>query len=215
MAHRLDGKQVVRHQQDSNAASRQIPHVIQALSLEPYVPYRQRLIDDQNLRFQMRRHREGEPHIHTTAVTFHRSIQELVNFGEGHDFVELFSDLRPGHSENRAVEIDVFPSGQFRMKSGSDLKQARHAPTNARLALSRVCNTAKNFQQSRLTSPIATDDSHHLAPIDLEGNVFQRPKILVIGRTAERGIRSRPTTDNSVSLTKAIGPYDYIRHAIK
>ena len=46
--------------------------------------------------------------------------------GKTQILVELFPDLRPAHHENRAVELDVLPPGQFRMKTGPHLKQARH-----------------------------------------------------------------------------------------
>ena len=59
---------------------------------------------------------------------FHWGIEEALNLGKGYNLIELLSDLAPRHPKNRAVQIDVFSPGQFRVKAGADLKQAGNPP---------------------------------------------------------------------------------------
>ena len=70
-----------------------LAHLAQAFLLKLGVADRQHLVDDQDLRLQMRRDREGEPHIHAAGIALDRRVEELLDLGEGDDLVELASDL--------------------------------------------------------------------------------------------------------------------------
>ena len=51
------------------------------------------LVDDQDLRLQVRRHGEREPHVHPERVPLHRRVEVLLDLGERDDLVELPSYL--------------------------------------------------------------------------------------------------------------------------
>ena len=72
---------------------RDVLHLAEALLLELGVADRQHLVDDQDLRLEMRRHGEGEPHVHAARVALDRRVEELLDLGEGDDLVELALDL--------------------------------------------------------------------------------------------------------------------------
>ena len=72
----------------------------------------------------MRRHREGQPHVHAARIALDRRVEEFLDLGEGDDLVELAADLGARHAEDGAVEIDVLAPGQLGMKAGADLEQA-------------------------------------------------------------------------------------------
>ena len=78
----------------------------------------------EDLRLQVGRHRERQPHVHAAAVALDRRVEELLHLGEGHDLVELRLDLAAAHAEDRAVEEDVLAAGQFRVEARADLQQA-------------------------------------------------------------------------------------------
>src|SRR4030095_7848358 len=98
--------------------------MVHGLSLKTNIAYRQHLVHDQNLRLQVRRYCESKSHIHATAVTLHRGIEESFDFGESDDFIEFLSYLRLGHAEDNAIEKEVFSAGELRGKPGPDPKQA-------------------------------------------------------------------------------------------
>ena len=95
----------------------------------------------------MRSHGEGEPHIHAAGIALHRGVQEFLHLGKGDDFIELAFDLGPFHSEDRAVQVNVFAPGQFRVKAGSDLQQAGGAPVHFDAARGRLGDAAEKFEQ--------------------------------------------------------------------
>ena len=76
----------------------------------------------------------------------HRRIEKTATFGEFHNLIELTVDLLPAHSQNRAVEINIFPPRQFRMKAGSDLEEAAGAPMDYGLTLRRLGNSGQDLQ---------------------------------------------------------------------
>src|SRR5262249_18084588 len=139
------------HKKHSSAFSpRDLLHLPKAFLLEFGVSYRQYLIDDENIRFQMGSDGKGEPHVHSRAVMLNRRVEKPLDLGEGDDRIELARNLLPAHAQNRSIEEYVFPPGQLRMKSYSDLKQARHSPSKLDAAARWLRDPAKKLQQCRL-----------------------------------------------------------------
>ncbi len=66
-----------------------ILHLAQALLLELDVADRQHLVDDQDLRLQVRRDGERQAHVHAAGVALDRRVEEFLDLGEGDDLVEL------------------------------------------------------------------------------------------------------------------------------
>ena len=92
-------------------------HLAQALALKLGVADRQHLVDDQDLRLQVRGHRERQPHVHAARVALDRRVDEPLDPGELDDLVELRLDLAPAHAEDRAVEEDVLAARSARGES--------------------------------------------------------------------------------------------------
>jgi len=54
------------------------------------------------------------------------------------------------------------------------------------LALRRWSDLGKDLQQGRLAGPVPADNAQHLAAVDLERNILQRPKLVLARPAAER-----------------------------
>src|SRR6266566_2165393 len=87
-----------------------ISHFTQALFLELGVAYGQHFINNQDLRFQVRSDSKSKSYIHTARVAFHRRVDVRIDFGKCYDLVELGSYLGLRHSQDCAVQKDVFAS---------------------------------------------------------------------------------------------------------
>ena len=95
---------VVADEQDGPAVPRgDVAHLPEAFLLEGVIADREHLVDDQDLRLEVRRHRERQADEHAAGVTFYRRIDEAADFREFHDLVELCCDLRPAHAHDRAI----------------------------------------------------------------------------------------------------------------
>src|SRR5690242_892673 len=112
-------------EKDSAALSLDFSHATEAFLLEMEVPNRQHLVDDQDFRLEVRGDREGQPHIHARRITLHRGIDEAIEFGETDNLVELARDLFTRHSQNCAVQKDIFAACKLWMESGAHLQQSR------------------------------------------------------------------------------------------
>src|SRR5438034_459771 len=66
------------------------------------------------------------------------------------------------------------------MKTGPDLEQAAHAAADRRTAGRRRGNSRQHLEQRRLARAIAADHAEYLSLRDLEGDVPQRPDLLVV-----------------------------------
>ena len=64
-------------------------HSGEAFSLKGQVSDSQYLVDDQYVRANAGCDGESESHLHTGAVALDRRIDELLEFGECHDFIEV------------------------------------------------------------------------------------------------------------------------------
>ena len=75
-------------------AVRDILHLAEALLLELSVADGENLVDDQDLWFQVGGDGEGQPNVHAAGVALDRRVEELFDFREIDDLVELPCDLR-------------------------------------------------------------------------------------------------------------------------
>ena len=90
---RRDRLHVVAHEQHRAPGVRDLLHLAEALALELAVADREHFVDDQDLRLEVRRDGEREPHVHAAAVVLHRRVEEALDLGERDDLVELRRDL--------------------------------------------------------------------------------------------------------------------------
>ena len=88
-----DGGHVVAHEQNRAATLGDLAHPTQTFLLEGGVAYGQHFVHDQDLRFQVRGHGEGQAQIHAGGVALHGSIHEFLDVGKGDDLIELPLDL--------------------------------------------------------------------------------------------------------------------------
>ncbi|AHF94851.1 hypothetical protein OPIT5_28465 [Opitutaceae bacterium TAV5] len=142
------------------------------------IPHRQHLVYDENFRFQMGCHGKGEADIHAGGIAFDGRIQKFLHASEIHDFVEFPFNLCSRHTEDGAIEEDVFPPSEFGMETGADLQERRHSPAQGDTAFGRFGDAGENLEQGAFPCSVAADDTEHLATLDLEGNVLQRPEFL-------------------------------------
>src|SRR5246127_1372346 len=105
-------------------------------------------------------------------------IEELLDLGEGDDLVEFAFDLDPAHAEDRAVQEDVFATGQFGMKSGANLEQAGHTASKYHPPSRRFGDAAQDLEQRAFARAVAADNSQDLALLDLETDILERPELL-------------------------------------
>ena len=110
---------------------------------------------------------------------FDRRVQKFFDFGKRHDLVKLAFDFGLAHSENRAVEKNIFAPGQFGVKARSDFEQTRHAPFDADAPGRRLGDAAQNFQQRGFSRAVAPDDADDFALFDVKRHVLERPEFLL------------------------------------
>ena len=123
----------------------------------------------------MGRHGKGQAKLHPTRVALDGGIDETLNFGEGHDFIELSIDLGPFHPEDGAVQVDVLAAGQLGMEACSDLEKGAHPAVDASFALGRLGDARQDLQERALPGAVLPDDPQHISLVDVEIDVAQRP----------------------------------------
>src|SRR5258708_28546909 len=148
----------------------------------------------------MRGYGKRQPHVHSARVMLHRCIQELFHLGKRDDLVEGGLYLGAFHAEDGSVEKDIFATGQFRMKAGSNFKQTGDASANADQSAGRLADSTQNFQKGRFASSIAPNDADGVARFDSEIHILQGPTFLLgvrgmfVEKPSHRGFG--PSRDN-------------------
>src|SRR5882672_12246265 len=150
-------------------------HLTETLLLESKIANGQHFIDDQDLWFEMRRYRESKPHRHAGGVVFHGSVEKRLGLGESNDLVKLAFNFAFAHAQNRAIKKNVFPSGEFRVKTSSDLEQTSNPAIQHSAACRGPGDTRENLQQRRFTRPITADNADDLSRSHLETDIFEGP----------------------------------------
>ncbi len=80
-------------------------------------------------------------------------------------------DFGPAHSQNRAVEINVFAPGQLGMKTGADFQERTDATVDLCMTFGWLGDARENFQQRALPRSVSSDDADDFTPLYFERNV--------------------------------------------
>ena len=75
------------------ALARRVVHLSQTLFLELGIPDGQHLVDDQDLRLEVRRDRKRETHVHAAGITLHGCLEKSLDAGKSDDLVVFPADL--------------------------------------------------------------------------------------------------------------------------
>ena len=177
----------MRHEDDRAARLAQVLHAPEAATLELGVADGEHLVDEKDLRLEMRGDGEREAHRHAARVALDRRVDELLDAGELDDLRELALDLPPLHPEHRAVQEDVLAAGELGMEAGSHLQQASDPTTDLSAAARRRRDPGEDLEQRRLARAVAADDAEHLALLHLERDVPERPDLLVVDSVVSPG----------------------------
>ena len=102
-------------------------------------------VNYEDLAFEVGCDRESKANGHPDGISLDRSIDVAFNTAEIDDLVELSIDLFLAHSEDRAIEIDIFAAREFRVKPGADLQQTGDASFDLYSAGRRRRNPGKDL----------------------------------------------------------------------
>ena len=61
------------------------------------ITYRKHLVNQQDFSFQMSRYGKRQTHVHPTRIAFNGRIDELLNFSERNNLIELATNLQLAH----------------------------------------------------------------------------------------------------------------------
>jgi hypothetical protein len=176
---RGDGGHVVADEKDRAAlALGDVLHFAEALFLELGIAHGEHLINDEDLRLQVRGDGEGEADVHAAGVMLDRRVEEHLGFRKGDDLVELAVDLLAGHAEDGAVEVDILAAGKLGMEAGADLEKAGDAALDIDASGGGLGDAAEDLQEGRFARAVATDDADDFARRDVEGDILECPEIL-------------------------------------
>src|SRR5687768_7960160 len=163
-------------EEDSPSLPGNVLHLVQALTLEPHVADRKNLVHYEDIGVEVGRDREGEPGVHARGVALDWSVEKSFNFGKLDDGIKLSLKLRALHSNDRAVEENVFATRELRVKSSADFEQTADAPLDVDFAFGQFDDPRKNFEESALAGTVPADDANDLAPLYVEGDMPERPE---------------------------------------
>ena len=149
------------------------------LRLELGVADRQHLVDHQDLGLEVRRDGEGEPDVHADRVALDRRVDELARRPR----------TRRSRRSVRRISARLMPRmAPFRKMFSRPVSSGwKPVPTSSRLAtrplivdpaLGRLGDARQDLEQGRLARAVVADDADHLAALDLEIDVAQRPELL-------------------------------------
>jgi hypothetical protein len=96
-------------------------HSFHALPLKKIVTNTQHLVDEQNIRVDVSRDGKPEPSKHSRRIPFYRRIDKLFESLKIDDSIEALLDFVSCHSQNRAIKINIFSTGQILVKPSANL----------------------------------------------------------------------------------------------
>src|SRR5262249_44910693 len=76
-----------------------------------------------------------------------------------------------------AVEKDVFAAGEFGVESGSKFEEGGDAAGGFDEAFGGLQDAGDDLEQRALAASVGADETERFAPLDVEGDVAERPEI--------------------------------------
>jgi hypothetical protein len=170
---------VVRDEEHREAGlASQVPDFLEAALLELEIADRENLVGKQDGRLHVDRHRERQPKVHPAREVHHRGIDEVLDVREVDDVLEAFGGNGTRNAVDGGVHENVLARGRFIVEAGAEFEQRHDASVTPNPAGSRCNDLGDDFQERRLTRPIAADHAKDRPALDLEGHVPERPDLL-------------------------------------
>jgi hypothetical protein len=133
------------------------------------------LIDEQDVGIEMGGDGESETNKHAARVALDRRIDKSFDLGECDDLIELASDFVTVHTKDRAVEKDIFSTGELRVETDPDLQQTSDLAAHKHPPSTWLCDTRQDLQQGRFAGSVGTDDAEALALVNAKGEMPKGP----------------------------------------
>ena len=169
---------IVRHE-DHRMLLHERPHELHALLRENDIPHGQSLINDQDIRVNMRNDGECQAHHHTAGIGFHRLINRLSDIGKCRNLLISGVDLAFCESQQGRVHIDILFSRKLRRETASKLQKRRYSAMDRHFSGSRLQRIGENLKQSAFPGSVHSDDSETLSGFHAEGNIVKRAEFTV------------------------------------
>src|SRR5439155_19394996 len=107
--------------------------------------------------------RKCESDVHTARIALYRRVKKPIDTRKVNDLIEFVVDLASCHPEDAAVQVDILPPGQFRVKSSSHFQKAPDTPAQLNAAGCGLGDPAEDLEQRAFARAIAADDPDVLA----------------------------------------------------
>src|SRR4051812_11223580 len=180
-----NGAEIVADEDDRLAAGVQAFEDPEALLLERLIAYRQDLVQQQDVGFDLRGDRERQANLHPGREVLELLVDEPLELGEGDDLVEPGVELLPRQAEEGAIDPDVVPRVELGVETNAELDERRELAVHRDEALVLPVDTRDDLEQRALAAPIRPDHAEELTPRYRERHVLQG-KLLLRRRSAER-----------------------------
>ncbi len=177
LAEALDRRGVVGDEDDRAALLLEPEDPPEALPLERLVTDGEDLVEQEDVGVEERRDREAEPHGHPGRVRPHRTVDRVLELGEGDDLVEPLPDVGPAQPLDRAVQEDVLAPGEVEVEPRAELEERADPPFRTHRAGRRLDDPGDEPEQRRLPGAVPPDETDRLAASDGEGHVVERPHV--------------------------------------
>src|SRR6266508_587728 len=177
LAQALDGGRAVRDEDDRAAAALELVDLPEALALEGLVTDREHLVEQNDVGVQVGCEREPQAHVHARGVHAHGKVDEALDLGEGDDLVHPLTDVCAAEAVDGAVQVNVLPPGEIRVKTRPEPEQRADRPPRLEAAARRPEDPGDQPQERRLPRAVPPHEADRLPGLDLERHVPQRPDV--------------------------------------
>ena len=143
------------------------------ICLKKDISYRKCLIYDQDLRINVDRHGKSQTDKHTTGICLDRLMNKITDVRKIQNILQACIYLLSGKSHHGSIEIDIFNSGIFHIKSGSKFQKRRNTSIYHNFAAGWIQYTGDDLKNCGFTGTIGSDNSHSLSSFYFKTHIPQ------------------------------------------
>jgi|SRR5665213_2870249 len=151
----------------------------------------------------MARDCEAQSGVHAAGIALDGRVDEVLDFGELNDLIELPSDIDAFHAHDGTLQKHVLPASQVGVETCGDFDKHTHAAVDFPYPAIGTEDLGEELEDRRLASTIGPHYSESLTHTNVERNVTDSPEFLL----AKRGTSTyanKPPRNRWDQVTEAV-----------
>ena len=168
----------MRGEHDDAGLCRQFGHALAGLGLEIGIARADPFVHQENFWLKARRDGEGKPRRHALTVAVERHVDEIAQFAELDDGLDLLLDFIRLPAIDQSAQDDVPAAGRTGAETEIDVEERVDTAVDINASPCRTIDAEQHLEQRGLAGSVPSDQTQPVARLQGEADSVERGDVL-------------------------------------